>query len=260
MTGRLAVVVAHPDDDTFACAASVARHADAPGFRFVLLHATSGEAGRIADPSLATPATLGAVREEEDRRAWVALGREPDRHEWFRYPDGGVVGVPFEALVERIAAVLDEERPDVVLTFGPDGITGHPDHVVTGVATTVAFHRVRARGGAGLRRLVWAALPASSIDAWNAWRADADMPPFDPLRIYDPHGVDDATIGYAARFPDDVAHRVIRSLAEHRTQADDVEAIPEERRMEAFGAEHGVVAWPARRPGDPVLGDLFEGL
>ena len=35
--------------------------------------------------------------------------------------------------------ILDEERPDVVVTFGPDGITGHPDHITIGAATTEAF-------------------------------------------------------------------------------------------------------------------------
>ncbi len=150
MSGRLAVVVAHPDDDTFGSAGTVALHADEPGFRFVLVHATSGEAGEIADPSLATPDTLGAVREEEDRRSWVALGREPDRHEWFRYPDHGVADADQGQLVDRIAAVLAEERPDVVVTFGADGITGHPDHIAVGAAATEAFHRVRETPGGGL--------------------------------------------------------------------------------------------------------------
>ena len=69
MTATLAAVVAHPDDDTFGCAGTVALHADDAGFRFVLIHVTSGEAGLIADPALATRETLGAVREEEDRRS-----------------------------------------------------------------------------------------------------------------------------------------------------------------------------------------------
>ena len=130
MVRRLAVVVAHPDDDTFGCSGTVALHADDPAFRFVLIHATNGAAGQIAEGSGATRETLGIVREEEDRRSWVALGREPDRHEWLGYPDGGVADEPFERLVDRIAAILDEERPDVVITFGPDGVTGHrgPHH------------------------------------------------------------------------------------------------------------------------------------
>ncbi len=79
-------VVAHPDDDTFGCAGTVALHAEDPDFRFTLVHVTSGEAGEIADPSLATRATLGRVREQVDRLSWEALGRVPDRHEFLRPP------------------------------------------------------------------------------------------------------------------------------------------------------------------------------
>jgi N-acetyl-1-D-myo-inositol-2-amino-2-deoxy-alpha-D-glucopyranoside deacetylase len=123
---RLLAVVAHPDDDTFACSGTVALHADEPGFRFALVHVTSGEGGMISDPSLATRANLGAVREDEDRRSWVALGRVPDRHEFLRYPDGGVADAPFDELVERIAAILREERPDVVITFDPKASPAMP--------------------------------------------------------------------------------------------------------------------------------------
>lgn len=45
----LAAVVAHPDDDAYGISALVALHADEPGFRFVLLHATDGEAGSMAE-------------------------------------------------------------------------------------------------------------------------------------------------------------------------------------------------------------------
>ena len=86
----------------------------------------------IADPALATPQTLGSVREEEDRRSWVTLGREPDRHEWFRYPDGGVADVPLDELVDRIRNIFEQERPESVITFGPEGVTGHLDHIAVG--------------------------------------------------------------------------------------------------------------------------------
>ena len=59
---RLAAVVAHPDDDTFGCAGTVALHTNDPDFHFVLIHVTSGENGQIAEGSDATPETLGEVR------------------------------------------------------------------------------------------------------------------------------------------------------------------------------------------------------
>lgn len=260
MTRTLAVVVAHPDDDTFGCSGTVALHADDPDFRFVLIHMTSGEAGLIADPALATRETLGAVREEEDRRSWVALSRVPDRHEFFRYPDHRVEEQPFEELVERIAAVLEGERPDVVITFGPDGITGHPDHITTGKAATEAFHRVRGlTAGAGLRRLLHQAIPQSVLDGWNDRLVASGREPMDPTQLYQPRGVPNDTVGVLIDCGP-VVDRKLAALEEHRTQAGDMEEMHEEERRMALASESHVVAWPDRPPGAPVLSHVFEGL
>jgi LmbE family N-acetylglucosaminyl deacetylase len=62
--------------------------------------------------------------------------------------------VPFDELVDRVAIVLGEERPDVVATFGLDGITGHPDHIRIGEAATAAFLRFAGDGGPGLRACI----------------------------------------------------------------------------------------------------------
>src|SRR5690606_19766930 len=137
---------------------------------------------------------LAAVRRREAHEAWVALGRVPDRHDWFGLPDGGLASHPFEDLVERIATVLAEERPDVVITFGPDGITGHPDHVTVSRATTAAFRRV-AGTGPGLRRLLYGAIPQSWIDRWNSRLVDLGLETWDPARPYHLRGVPDETIG-----------------------------------------------------------------
>jgi LmbE family N-acetylglucosaminyl deacetylase len=259
MMRHLAAVVAHPDDDTWSVAGSVALHADDPQFRFTLIHVTSGEAGMISDPALATRETLGAVREEEDRRSWIALGRPPDRHEWLRYPDHLVEEHPFDELVGRIAGILLSERPDVVVTFGPDGITGHPDHITVGRAATEAFHRGRGHGGGGFRRLIHNAIPASMIAEWNDRLVASGMEPFDPAELYQPRGVPDETIGLRVD-TSIVADRVMTALREHRTQADDVSRLSEEEQLQALGREHGVIAWPPRDPGSPVLGSVFEGV
>lgn len=259
MSRRLAVVVAHPDDDTFGSAGTVALHADEPGFRFVLVHATSGEAGEIADPSLATPETLGAVREEEDRRSWAVLGREPDRHEWFRYPDHGVADADQTELVDRIAAILAEERPDVVITFGAEGITGHPDHIAVGAATTEAFHRVRETARGGLLRLIHTALPQRVIDSWNERLVAGGGEPMDSSQMYVPAGLPDETVDLEVD-TSSVVDLVIAAAAEHRTQAGGLDGWSEEQMRDALSCECGIVAWPSRPPGSPVLIDVFEGL
>jgi LmbE family N-acetylglucosaminyl deacetylase len=254
----LVVVVAHPDDDTFGCAGTVALHADDPGFRFVLVHVTSGEAGEIAEGSGATRATLGAVREEEDRRSWIALGREPDRHEFYRLPDGEVAHAGVDALTERLVALVVEERPDVVLTFGPEGITGHPDHIATGVAATAAFHAVRA-GGDGPRRLLHQAIADSEIRAWNEELVAAGRDPYDPTELYRPRGVPDETIGVVVDCSSVATHK-IAALREHRTQANEMTERPEEELRRILSRESHVLAWPPRSVDHPVLADVFEGL
>lgn len=257
----LMIVVAHPDDDAYGMAGTVALHAADPGFRFVLVHATDGAAGEIAPDFPATRETLGSVRREEDARAWRALGRPPDRHEWLDYDDGGLVDVPFDELVDRIAGILAEERPDVVGTFGPDGITGHPDHIRIGAATDAAFDLVAAQPGDGLRRLVHGALPQSVFERWNASRRRRAITPWDPEAVYHLRGVPDEQIGINVD-TSSVASRVVAGLREHRSQRH-VIALPDvtdEQWARSTSREHYVVARPHRPAASPVLSDVFEGL
>lgn len=258
---RLAAVVAHPDDDTFGCAGTVALHANDPDFRFVLIHITSGERGQIASGSAANRETLGAVREDEDRRSWVALGREPDRHEWLRYPDHGVADQPREELVARVADIFDGERPDVVITFGPDGITGHPDHIAAGEVATEAFHAVRAGGGAGLQRLLHQAIPRSTLDAWNERLVAEGKEAMDPTKLYQPRGVADELVGVRVDCTG-VAMRKLAAVREHATQRQDAEDRigGEAAQLEALAFETHVIAWPAQEPGFRVRTDVFEDL
>jgi LmbE family N-acetylglucosaminyl deacetylase len=259
VTRRLAAVVAHPDDDTFAIAGTVALHADDPELRFTLIHVTSGEAGRIADPALSGREKLGEVREEEDRRSWAILGREPDRHEWLRYPDHGVADADRALLVLRVAAILAEERPDVVITFGPDGITGHPDHIAVGEVAAEVFHRLRAEGGEGFRRLIHTVVPQRVIDGWNRGLVARGKEPLDSSKLYVPAGVPDETVDLEVD-TSAVADRVMAAMAEHRTQAGDLNDWTEEQLRETLSREHGIVAWPSRPAGAPMLTDVFDSL
>ena len=259
MRRRLVAVVAHPDDDTFGCSGTVALHADDPDLRFVLVHATSGEAGMISDPLLATRETLGVVREEEDRRSWIALGREPDRHEFLRYPDSGLEDVPLEELVERIGTILRDERPDVVMTFGPEGITGHADHIRVGEATTEAFHRCRVDGGDGFHRLLHVALAETTLAEFSSRLVALGRDPIDPTQPFQPRAVPDGTIGVVVDCSS-IVHRKQAAILEHATQRNDLSNIPAELEEEIFRFESHVIAWPQRSAGTPKLADVFEGL
>lgn len=257
----LMLVVAHPDDDAYGLAGTVALHADDPEFRFVLVHATDGAAGDIAPGFPATRETLGGIRREECNRAWRALGREPDRHDWLDYDDGAVADVAVDELVAKLAAIMRQEVPDVVATFGPDGITGHPDHIAIGAAADAAFHLVRAETELGFRRLVHGALRESTFQRWSNSRAAAGLGAWDPTRVYHLRGVPDDTIGVEVD-TSSVAHRIVAGLKEHRSQRHVIYELDrtDQQWERTVSRESMVVAWPPTEPGATILTDVFESL
>lgn len=258
MTKRLAAVFAHPDDDTYGVAGSVALHAG-PGIEVSVVMATSGEAGRIFDPSLATRETLGVVREAEDRASWAEIG-VPVAFHFLGRPDGGLAGVPRDELAAQIAEVLADAKPDVVVTFGPDGVTGHEDHIAIGAAATEAFHLARERAGdrEGFARLLYVGLARSDLDGWNEILRSRGMEPLDPTQPFVPRGVSDETIAVRVDCSP-VYERKLEALRQHKTQGE-LEEIPFDLWPAILGREAFVQAWPERPPGTPVLADVFEGL
>jgi len=139
--GGLAAVLAHPDDESFGCAGALAL-AHEEGRTTRLLVVTRGEAGSAdgeRDPA------VGDVREAELICAARAIGLD-EVSLLDGYPDGGVADEPFERLVDEIAAWLADRRPQAVITFGPHGVTGHPDHIVVGNATRWAVEQLAEAG------------------------------------------------------------------------------------------------------------------
>ncbi|MEZ0448007.1 PIG-L deacetylase family protein [Cellulomonas sp. ICMP 17802] len=256
----LAVCVAHPDDEAYAVYGTVALHCDDPAFRLAVLHATDGDAGEIAPGVDATPASLAGVRRDESRRGWLAVGRAPARHDFLGLPDGGVADVPFAGLVDTVAAFLDAERPAVVVTFGPDGVTGHPDHVTVGRATDEAFERVRRDGGPGLRRLLHAGIPDAQFARHQAWLARHGKPVWDPTRLYHLRGFPDELLGVSVDTRP-VSDLVVAGLTQHRTQRHVLydPAGSEDLWRRTVGRESYAIAWPPGEHATP-LRDVFEGL
>ncbi len=143
--GPLLSMWAHPDDEAYLCAGLMADGVRR-GERVVCVTATRGEEGSV-DEERWPRATLGAVREAELLRSLEILGvRE---HRWLDYHDGRVPEVPRAEGVARSVAMMEEVRPATVLTFGPDGMTGHDDHKTIGSWATEAF-RLSAPPGARL--------------------------------------------------------------------------------------------------------------
>ncbi|MEZ5291613.1 MAG: PIG-L family deacetylase [Vicinamibacterales bacterium] len=136
----LTIVTAHPDDESLGFGGVIARYAEA-GADVTLVTATRGERGRWRGTPFGADAhpgaeALGALREAELRAAAAVLGVR--RVDVLGYADQGVDRVAPGTAIAAIASHLRRERPSVVLTFGPDGAYGHPDHIAVSQLTSAA--------------------------------------------------------------------------------------------------------------------------
>jgi LmbE family N-acetylglucosaminyl deacetylase len=133
--GTILSVWAHPDDETYLCGGLMAA-ARRAGHRVVCVTATRGELGSTDLDTWPNGPELARVRTTELEQALELLG--VDEHIWLDYPDGGCEQVDTTEAVERIRAIALDVQPDTVLTFGPDGMTGHGDHISVGAWTQAA--------------------------------------------------------------------------------------------------------------------------
>lgn len=130
---RLLGLFAHPDDEIF-CAAGLFTELASSGAEIRIVSYTTGDAGQIRDATIATRATLADVRRHELRAAAAELGVDDvvihDRG------DGTLAGQPEDELMAIAEHNIAEHRPDAIISFGPDGAYGHPDHVrISEIAT-----------------------------------------------------------------------------------------------------------------------------
>jgi len=133
--GTVLGVWAHPDDETYLSAGLMALARDA-GDRVVVVTATRGELG-TTDPDRFPPEVLAPLRDEELRRALAAIGIE--EHHQLGLADGGLDRYDWSLASAVIGHIVHEVEPDTIVTFGPDGITGHPDHRAVSVWATQAW-------------------------------------------------------------------------------------------------------------------------
>ena len=127
LAGRTAVAIfAHPDDESLACGGTLARLSDI-GVRVVVICATRGERGSVADPALVPDGDLGAVRTKELQDAAAVLG--VSEVVLFDEPDGDLRWVHYPQFDRQLARTVESFAPDFVITFAEDGLYWHLDHV-----------------------------------------------------------------------------------------------------------------------------------
>ena len=171
----LVLVHAHPDDESISTG-GVMMKAKANGHRVVLVTATRGEVGEIhnMDEATARP-RLGEIRTAELKTADDILG--VDRQEFLGYRDSGMVDTPdnkdprsfhqakLDEAAARLAVLLREERPSVVVTYGEDGVYGHPDHIKAHFVTNAGLDLLE-REGSPVKKVYYTAIPRSLMEAF----------------------------------------------------------------------------------------------
>jgi LmbE family N-acetylglucosaminyl deacetylase len=194
MAGDLGTVLgiwAHPDDETYLSAGLMARAVRA-GSRVVCVTATRGEGGSM-DEERWPPATMGEVREAELLRSFEVLG--VTEHHFLGLPDVDMdTGLP-DSGAAGVAAIVAEVRPDTVLTFGPDGMTGHRAHQDVGRWAAEAFES-SAPAGARLHYATtspaWCREFVPHLNRFDVYRPGT--PPVTPLEEMSVHAELDAEL------------------------------------------------------------------
>ncbi|QFP75435.1 PIG-L deacetylase family protein [Deinococcus sp. AJ005] len=143
----LLAVFAHPDDEALRCGGALALYA-ARGVQVHLICLTRGEAGRNTDPTLGT-VDLPTQREQELKDACLALGIHPPV--FLGYHDSGrgdrlrrddplaTINADLTAMERQILEVIEATHPQIMLTFDPHGMYGHPDHLIAHRVATAAY-------------------------------------------------------------------------------------------------------------------------
>jgi LmbE family N-acetylglucosaminyl deacetylase len=167
---RLLAVFAHPDDESFGPGGTLTQYA-LSGVEVHLICATRGEVGNIPEALIGKENSVAELREAELRCAAYQLGLE--KVHFLDYRDSGMSGsvdnehpsslvqAPTKEVASKVTQLIREIRPQVVITFDPQGGYLHPDHIAMHDATLAAFHA-----------------------SGDPDQFPADLPPYQPQKLY----------------------------------------------------------------------------
>lgn len=261
---RLMCILAHPDDESLGAGGTLATYA-AEGVETYLVTATRGQRGwkgaKEDDPG---PAALGEIRTAELTAAAEVLGI---RRWWlFDHMDGALAHVDPDEITTEIARIVREVRPQVVVSFGPDGIYGHPDHIAISQFASTAVLRAASCDAAvagsphAVSKFYYMVATREVLDAYQA-----------AFGVF--AKVVDGRARDAVAWPDwmvsaridaaDLGGRVWDAISCHRSQLRDfakLQGLSEEQRLAMFGQQTFYRAFGSAGGGLEVEHDLFAGL
>jgi LmbE family N-acetylglucosaminyl deacetylase len=257
---------AHPDDECMSQSGTLAKAA-AAGHRTVVVYATRGEVGEVADGFLDPGETLVQRRMAEARRSAELLGVA--RVEWLGYRDSGMMGTPdnddprcfwradVDEAAARLADIVRGEAADVLTVYDANGHYGHPDHL--------QVHRVGVRAGElaatpHVLELTWDRDHLRTMMQAAAAALGEEMP---RMPDFEAMGIEFGTPGDRITTRVDVRDFLDRkrlSMEAHASQVQDTGpllALPPEAFGDALGME-----WYIRRGAAPGTrdDDVFAGL
>ncbi len=224
--GTILGVWAHPDDDIYLSSGLMAIAA-AAGERVVDVTATRGESGSMNEERWPS-ARMAEVRAEELRRSLEIL--EVAEHRFLDGPVDVDMQTPLDASGRpQVLEIMREVQPDTVLTFGPDGMTGHEGHKSVSAWVSDAFEQA-AKPGARLYH-------ATATPEW----AEAWLPRLEPFDIFLPGTPpitprDRLAIDYT--LPDDVLDLKFRAIQAHESQVEGLVAVFGDRMREWMATEY----------------------
>jgi LmbE family N-acetylglucosaminyl deacetylase len=268
---KLLAVLAHPDDESLGFGGTLAKYA-AEGVETYLITATRGERGRFGLLGKGgDPVEVGRVREAELRAAAAVLGiREVSL---LNYPDGAVDQVETTTAMRAVVSHIRRIQPDVVVTFGPEGAYGHPDHIAISQFTTAA---TVCAADCGFRMDDGAqpdSLPSHRVRklhylAWRSCKWEAYQTAFRKLT-----SMVDGVERQAAPWPDWAVTTEIDTSAYwpvvwtavccHQTQLsiyERLENLTEDQQTALWGSQEFYRAYSSVNGGRKLETDLFEGL
>ena len=248
---------AHPDDEASQTSGTMARAAR-EGHRVVVVFATNGDHGQPPD-DLAPGETVVQRRRREAQASAEVIGTA--RVEWLGYADSGMTGweqnsgpgsfhgADLEEAAGRLAAILDEERADVLVGYDWHGGYGHPDHVkvhhVVHRAAELAQRRPRLLESTmnrdSMRRMFEAATAAGEAPGWD---------PDGPADDGNPVGTPESELHYRVDVTPDLATKRA-ALACHASQTSDV-GMMLQLPPEVFAAQFGVEYYRQEGNTDPL--------